>query len=90
MKTYVQFFDENANELCGSDSIFILDGRNKPLTWVRDAVKRAWYLRKVQNNIVYYGIIKGERIDHNNEVLCFHKIDKSNWHNYKTISDWVI
>ena len=88
MKVYVQFFDSKMKELCGSDSVFILDGRNKPPTWANDAQKRAWFLRKVNSNIEYYAVLKGERFSNDNETLFFRKVDKSNWDNYKTLSDW--
>jgi len=88
MKTYVQFYNKKMVEMCGSDSIFILDGRNTPTTWAKDAEKRAWYLRKVQGNIEYYAVIKGERIANDNEILFFRKLDKSKWDEYQTLSDW--
>ena len=60
---YVQFLTLNTrNEpdtLCGSDGVFILDGRNKMETWVKDAFKRIHQLQYVQKNIVGFKIIKG-------------------------------
>jgi len=76
---YVEYFDKEGKPFCGSDSVFILDGRNKPSIWMKDANQRAWHLRKVNNMIDSFNIRKGERFSDYNIILYKGKIDKTNW-----------
>ena len=67
MKYYAQFYrpsDTTSNsktEMLGSDSVFILDGRNKLLTMIADARKRMHQLKNIHDDIVAFTINKGER-----------------------------
>ena len=67
MKYYAQFYrpsDTTSNsktEMLGSDSVFILDGRNKLLTMIADARKRMHQLKGVRNDIIAFTINRGER-----------------------------
>lgn len=66
---YVKFF-ENERECCGSDSIFILDGRNKLPTMIEDAKLQKWKLRYVKPFYNRFQIIKsGNRLFENTKVL---------------------
>ena len=40
-KRFVQYYDENRNELCGSDSIWIFDQRLSTTTIINNVVDRA-------------------------------------------------
>jgi len=66
MRWYVQFtvsHDEvEVVDVCGSDGIFILDGRNTLRTMKHDALERMYKLRNVCS-IDGYKIMKGERFD---------------------------
>jgi len=50
-------------DLCGSDCMFILDGRNNLNTMKADCQERIHKLRYVQPNICAYKIYRGERLD---------------------------
>jgi len=50
-------------DLCGSDCMFILDGRNNLNTMKADCQERMYKLRHVQPGICGYKIYKGERLD---------------------------
>ena len=66
MKHYVQFTVSHDKievvDVCGSDGVFILDGRNNLRTMKCDALKRMHKLRNVCA-IDGYKIMKGERFD---------------------------
>jgi len=76
---YAEFFNKEGKVFCGSDSVFVLDGRNKPLIWIKDANQRAWSLRKVNNKIHSFEIKKGERFSSYNIILYKGIIDKTDW-----------
>jgi len=65
MKYYVQFYralDSNSKtEMLGSDSVFILDGRNSLPTMIEDAKRRIHQLKNIHDDIVAFTINKGER-----------------------------
>lgn len=72
MKYYLQFYHVIENELqeiCGSDGVFILDGRNSLRTMKCDAQERIYKLRNVQK-IAGYAIMKGERFTNS---VCLYK-----------------
>lgn len=64
MKYYAQFMQVNHNrklmETCGSDGVFILDGRNTPSTMVVDIMIRMHQLKKIKT-FDGYRIYKGSR-----------------------------
>jgi len=55
MKYYVQFLDKNLKgeigEACGSDGVFILDGRNSLSTMLDDAYERMARFDKLHNYV---------------------------------------
>jgi len=55
-------------ELCGSDGVFILDGRNSLGTMCKDSIKRIEWLKKVQPKIVGFKIMKGPRFTESTEI----------------------
>lgn len=74
MKAYVQFYKTKGSwskengfqylpgehvEACGSDGVFILDGRNSLETQIQDAKDRMFKLRNVQN-FSGFAIMKGD------------------------------
>jgi len=65
---YVQFL-QGGIEACGSDAVFILDGRNSVDVMKEDARDRAQYLRRVRK---YDGfrIYRGQRIMDGNFMVC--------------------
>ena len=72
MKYYVQFLEPNKDytkmiEPCGSDSVYILDGRNSIQTMKRDAIERMDKLRHVQS-YSGYRIMKGSRFDNSTVI----------------------
>ena len=72
MKYYVQFshvVDDELQELCGSDGVFLLDGRNNISTMRCDAQARIAQLQNVQD-IEAYKIMKGERFD---DATCLYE-----------------
>ena len=58
-----QFSDENIKpiEMCGTDGVFILDGRNNIDTMVFDAEKRMSKMRMIHPDICGYKIIKAQK-----------------------------
>lgn len=74
---YVQFLTPNtkgeSDTLCGSDGVFILDGRNKMETWIKDAFDRIHSLRFVQKQIVGFKIIKGHLLDKGETLYIWRK-----------------
>ena len=72
MKYYTQFLelqDKKLVESIGSDSVFILDGRNNLQTMNIDSMLRMHKLRHVHNYYVGYRIYKGTRFSDNNEIM---------------------
>ena len=69
---YVQFYVKK-QWLCGSDGIFILDGRNNLSTMIIDCKERIYKLRFVQPSIDGFEILKG-RIGQGNQIYK-HNID---------------
>lgn len=70
MKIYVQFLQvHNGNlcEICGTDGVFILDGRNKRLTHIEAIMKRIYKLRILK--ICGYRVYRGTRFDDGNELI---------------------
>ena len=70
MKIYAEFFNKEGKPFCGSDSVYMLDGRNSIKTMKEDIYRRANRLLYVKSNIGFYKIYKGERIQHGNQVLA--------------------
>ena len=73
MKYHAQFLvqytpDGEIQELLGSDGVFILDGRNRFGTMVKDAVKRIDFLKNVQPKIVGFKIMQGSRFGDCTEI----------------------
>jgi len=68
MKFYVQFYTRNLKdhivELCGSDGVFILDGRNKLSTMIQDAKERIFKLRFIHPNLKLFTINEGNLKDY--------------------------
>jgi len=64
MKYHVQFLDRQTNgkiyEACGSDGVYILDGRNNLNTMILDAKARAYMLRNI-HKFVGFKIKHGDR-----------------------------
>ena len=48
------------DEACGSDSVFILDGRNRMAKWIQDMRERAMRLRNVKPNYAAFKIMRGD------------------------------
>jgi hypothetical protein len=46
-------------DLLGSDGVFVLDGRQKLHTWIRQAYKRIHALEQVHSNITGFKIMSG-------------------------------
>jgi len=67
MTAYVQFLTKNLKgqtvEACGSDGVFILDGRNCLDTMINDAYEQKHKLRFVQKHYVGFEIRKGARFE---------------------------
>jgi len=55
--------------LCGSDSVYILDGRNTLETMKEDAKERMRKLKNVQSHITGFKILKGDTIARNTKVI---------------------
>lgn len=57
-----RFSDANIKpiEMCGSDSVYILDGRNNLDTMISDAEKRMEKMRTIHADICGYKIIKAQ------------------------------
>ena len=71
---YVKFFEDD-RECCGSDSIYILDGRNKLSTMIQDAKDRMQKLQKKAYN--RFQIIRsGIRLFENTTILYDSKVMK--------------
>jgi len=74
MKWYVQFFshkmDGSLGEACGSDSVFILDGRNKLQVMIQDAKKRIEFLRNVAR-FEYFEIRRCYRISDQSQTVLY-------------------
>ncbi len=72
MKYHVQFLAVGLygelGEACGSDGVFILDGRNKLDTMIEDAHKRMQELSKVRS-FIGFRIYKGQRFGEGREML---------------------
>jgi hypothetical protein len=71
MHTHVQFLEKNLNgdirDACGSDGVFILDGRNNLPTFIYDARNRAKQLSRV-SHFVGFSIRCGARLDNCREI----------------------
>ena len=67
MKYYAQFYrrvsDTAKTEMLGSDSVFILDGRNRLPTMIKDAEKRMFQMRNIHRSIIGFTIKKGNRFE---------------------------
>ncbi|MHC4270614.1 MAG: hypothetical protein ACYSTS_19460 [Planctomycetota bacterium] len=72
MRYYVQFLQKNLSnniaEACGSDGVFILDGRNCLNTMIIDAHERMKKLKKVQPYYIGFRIMKGSRFDNSTMI----------------------
>ncbi len=55
-------------DACGSDSVFRLDGRNNINNMIFDTEQRMNRLKNVQSYL-FYDIVKGSKIQNNNQVL---------------------
>lgn len=66
MKAFVQFLDKDLSgkigDACGSDGVFILDGRNNFDTMINDAYERIKQLRKI-HTFAGFEIRKGTRLE---------------------------
>lgn len=71
MKVYIQFLTTgtkgNIIEKLGSDGVFMLDGRQKLSTWVKDGHDRAYMLRHV-SHLVGFKVMVGSRFDNSYTV----------------------
>ena len=77
---YVQFYQYdlagNLTEPCGSDSVFILDGRNSLYTQIKDGHERAYRLRKVAK-FEGFKIMHGSKVSNGQPLTGFIKIGQS-------------
>ena len=69
MKYYAEYFGENGEPQCGSDSVFILDGRNRLETMIDDAHERMHRLRFVKPWYASFRIMQGSRFSDSNRVV---------------------
>jgi hypothetical protein len=73
MKVYAQYLTKDLNgnivEAMGSDSVFILDGRNKPDTMINDSLIRMNQLRNIHPDYIGFRIYQGERIQDGNQSM---------------------
>ena len=71
MKNYVQFqhlVNGKIVDGCGSDSVFILDGRNNLSTMIQDAEQRRDRL-KLAKGYIAFKIMQGSRFSDNNKIV---------------------
>lgn len=66
-----RFSDANIKpiEMCGSDGVYILDGRNNLDNMILDAEKRLEKMRMIHTYIIGYKIIKAQRFSDTGTVL---------------------
>jgi hypothetical protein len=66
-----RFSDEHIKpiEMCGSDSVYILDGRNNLENMVCDAEKRMEKMRTIHADICGYKIIRAQRLSDIGTIL---------------------
>jgi len=72
---YVQFYEQRNGSLvepCGSDQVFILDGRNKIETWINDGFERMHKLRHVQPYYCAFRIFKGEKFSNSKQISDYY------------------
>ena len=72
MKVHVAFLQKNLaneiSEICGSDGVFILDGRNNLPTWIEDSKVRINQLKYVKPNIIGFRIKLGDRFSNSKAI----------------------
>ena len=70
---YTQFFEENTKgevwTALGSDGVFILDGRNKLPTLIKDSEERWRKLSNLHPEYIGFKILRGDRLDDRNVCL---------------------
>jgi fructosamine-3-kinase len=74
MKHYTQFldfFNGKIQEPCGSDSVFILDGRNTLETMIQDSKDRLEKMKNVHPTLIGFKVMKGERFDNSVSVYSY-------------------
>jgi hypothetical protein len=59
MKAFVELLNADGEKPCGSDSVFILDGRNSFHVWKVDARTRLDKMRKIHPRLAGYRIMLG-------------------------------
>lgn len=66
-----RFSDEHIKPIpmCGSDSVYILDGRNNLDTMIFDAERRMEKMRTIHADICGYKIIKAQRLSDTGTIL---------------------
>lgn len=72
MLVHVQFLNRNVSgeisEALGSDAVFILDGRNKTLTWINDSHNRLAIMRQIHPDYIGF-VIKCRNRSNNSEPV---------------------
>lgn len=78
MKWYIQFMLLNKKkdtilEAVGSDSVFMLDGRNNLETMALDGIEQMRKLQSLHPEYMGFDIIKGLRISNDNQVVGMYR-----------------
>jgi len=74
MKYHIQFFTKDLKgrivEALGSDSVFILDGRNSINTMIQDGIAQANRLKAIQPYYIKFEVRQGN-IKHNHTIATY-------------------